>query len=118
MQLTTAQIKYILVIYELQPIVRLGQIARRLQVSKPSVHRMLGRLKNRQLIELDEKGLPRMTEIGAEMAQRYAKQYRTMLDFFHRDHADEKQCGRGKRGGFVGEPERIHPRIMSMYAAI
>lgn len=81
MQLTTAQIKYILVIYELQPIVRLGQIARRLQVSKPSVHRMLGRLKNRQLIELDEKGLPRMTEIGAEMAQRYAKQYRTMLDF-------------------------------------
>ncbi len=82
MQLTTAQIKYILVIYELQPIVRLGQIARRLQVSKPSVHRMLGRLKNRQLIELDEKGLPRMTEIGAEMAQRYAKQYRTMLDFF------------------------------------
>ena len=43
---------------------------------------MLGRLKNRQLIELDEKGLPRMTEIGAEMAQRYAKQYRTMLDFF------------------------------------
>ncbi|MFR7473457.1 MAG: hypothetical protein ACLUVV_01705 [Christensenellales bacterium] len=23
-----------------------------------------------------------MTEIGAEMAQRYAKQYRTMLDFF------------------------------------
>ena len=25
---------------------------------------------------------PRMTEIGAEMAQRYAKQYRTMLDFF------------------------------------
>ena len=82
MQLTTAQIKYILVIHELQPIVRLGQIARRLQVSKPSVHRMLGRLKNRQLIELDEKGLPRMTEIGAEMAQRYAKQYRTMLDFF------------------------------------
>lgn len=45
MQLTTAQIKYILVIHELQPIVRLGQIARRLQVSKPSVHRMLGRLK-------------------------------------------------------------------------
>ena len=84
MQLTTAQIKYILAIYELQPhgIVRLGQIARRLQVSKPSVHRMLGRLKNRQLIELDEKGLPRMTEIGTEMAQRYAKQYLTMRDFF------------------------------------
>ena len=118
MQLTTAQIKYILVIYELQPIVRLGQIARRLQVSKPSVHRMLGRLKNRQLIELDEKGLPRMTEIGAEIGPTLCQTVPYHAGFFHRDHADEKQCGRGKRGGFVGEPERIHPRIMSMYAAI
>lgn len=84
MQLTTAQIKYILAIYELQPlgIVRLGQIARRLQVSKPSVHRMLAQLKRRGLIELDEKGLPRMTESGAETARSYAKQYHTMLDFF------------------------------------
>ena len=84
MQLTTEQIKYVLAIYEMQPrgIVRLGQIAKRLHVSKPSVHRMLGQLKNRGLIELDEKGLPRMTEIGTEMAQRYAKQYLTMRDFF------------------------------------
>ena len=84
MQLTTAQIKYILAIYEMQPrgIVRLGQIAKRLHVSKPSVHRMLGQLKNRGLIELDERGLPQMTRIGTEAAQRYAKQYHTMLAFF------------------------------------
>lgn len=84
MQLTEAQIKYLLALYELQQqgAVRLTRIAERLHVSKPSVHRMLGQLEEFQLVDLSQKGCLRLTEAGISVALEYTEQFQILMDFF------------------------------------
>lgn len=84
MQLTEAQIKYLLALYELQQqgAVRLTRIAERLHVSKPSVHRMLGQLEEFQLVDLSQKGCLRLTEAGISAALAYTEQFQILMDFF------------------------------------
>lgn len=84
MQLTEAQLKYLLALYELQRqgAVRLTHIAERLHVSKPSVHRMLGQLEAFQLVDLSQKGCLQLTESGITAALEYAGRYQILLGFF------------------------------------
>ena len=87
MQLTAAQIKYLLAVYGLRQfgIVRLTDVALRMHVSKPSVHRMLGQLKERGLIAQIRKGVTELTLEGEEAARRYASWFRIIYSFYHRE---------------------------------
>lgn len=93
MQLTEAQIKYLLALYELQQqgAVRLTHIAEKLHVSKPSVHRMLGQLEEYQLVDLRQKGGLKLTDAGIAVASEYFRQFRILLDFFTQELGMEPQ---------------------------
>lgn len=84
MQLTSAQIKYILAVYDLQTAgpVKLTRVAENLHVSKPSAHRMLGQLKDLGMITQDKRSVSSLTDSGMEIAQRYAENFQLIHRFF------------------------------------
>lgn len=84
MQLTATQVKYLLAAYELQErgAVRLTPIADRLQVSKPSVHRMISQLKDFGMVVQEGRNILCLTRQGMETACRYEQEYRTLYGFF------------------------------------
>lgn len=84
MQLTATQVRYLLAAYQLQErgVVRLTPIADRLQVSKPSVHRMISQLKEFGLVIQEGRNILRLTEKGMETAYGYEQEYQTLFDFF------------------------------------
>lgn len=84
MQLTATQVRYLLAAYELQErgVVRLTPIAERLQVSKPSVHRMISQLKDFGMVAQEGRNILRLTREGMEAARRYEQEYQTLYSFF------------------------------------
>lgn len=72
--LSAANIKYLLVIHELDHSgsgVHSIDVAEKLSVSKPSTHKMLNALKKRQLISKDSYGVVLFTKLGKQLAARY-----------------------------------------------
>lgn len=85
MPLTSAQIRYLLAVYAMQEEkgpVRITGLAQRLGVSKPSVHRMLGQLKELGMIEQDKRSVSKLTVKGMEIAGCFDAEYSVMLTFF------------------------------------
>lgn len=73
MNLTTAQLRYLIMIYQLQKNgrVRLLDVAGKLGVAKPSVHRMAVQLVRLELLEEGRFSVLRMTARGLEVAEAY-----------------------------------------------
>ena len=84
MELTTSQIKYLLVIYELreQKTVRSLDIANALQVKKPSTHRALLRLADLGLINKEYYGQVELTADGKRIAAQYHRLHGLVMRFF------------------------------------
>ena len=71
MELTAAHLRYLLAIYELtgmRPQVVAVDVAKALKVSKPSVTRMLGVLRERGLLQQERYGKIFLTEEGSRLA--------------------------------------------------
>ena len=84
MHLTAVQAKYLILVYTLQTgaPVKLGQVAARLQVSKPSAHRMLGQFKELGMVDQTGQGTVQLTGLGEQTARQYNARYQTMVGFF------------------------------------
>lgn len=83
--LTASNIKYLLVIFELDHNghgVRCTDIAEILHVTKPSVHRTAAVLKEMQLIHKDKYGAVFLTEIGKALSARYIKCCEVLHGYF------------------------------------
>lgn len=79
--LTGANIKYLLILYELGPDgngVRCVDVARRLGVRKPSVHTMMDTLGDLGLITKEKYGAVRLTDIGYQLALRFEMCFRSL----------------------------------------
>ena len=73
MELTTAQIRYLLAVYQLQKngAVRSADVAERLCVTRPSVHRMIMQLAQMQLLKKEQYASINFTENGLALAEKY-----------------------------------------------
>lgn len=82
--LTTAQIKYLLVIYRLWKtgIIHLSDIAERLQKTKPTVYKMLRQWEALGIIERQKYATVTMTESGLKLAKKYYTIYIKMETYF------------------------------------
>ena len=84
LHLTPAQVKYLLAVYALEDlsVLKLTRIAERLQVSKPSAHRMLGQLRALGLLTQEKDTGFRLTESGHLLAKQLADRYLLLVSFF------------------------------------
>lgn len=83
--LTASNIKYLLVIYDLCKAsgeTRCVRIAEVLGLSKPSVHTMIGTLKDMELVHKDLYGTVTFTETGKELAEQYTKYFEQISSWF------------------------------------
>ena len=82
MEISNSQIKYLLTIYLLKHNrkIRSMDIARRLNVSKPSVHKMLEQLRDLDLIEKEKYSEIFLTEKGEEIAKSFYAEYCGICD--------------------------------------
>ena len=91
MKLTGNQIRYLLTISDLSKkkhIVRSVDVAREMDYSRASVHKMLQSLKEMSLVEHDYYSSLKLTPSGSRMAGKYLKKYQfiketldTIIDF-------------------------------------
>ncbi|MBE6344412.1 MAG: metal-dependent transcriptional regulator [Spirochaetaceae bacterium] len=88
----------ILMLQNQQKIVRSIDIARKLSVSKPSVSRAMGILKNEGYIDMAENGPIVLTEKGLEKAQKIYNRHRILTEFLEvitkvpKVQAEENAC--------------------------
>lgn len=88
----------ILMLQNQQKIVRSIDVARKLSVSKPSVSRAMGILKNEGYIDMAENGPIELTEKGLEKAQKIYKRHRILTEFLEiitkvpKSQAEENAC--------------------------
>lgn len=83
--LTVSNIKYLLVVYELEHSgcgARSTDVAQMLHVTKPSVHRTAATLKKMGLIDKDRYGAAFLTETGKALAGRYVKCHAVLYGHF------------------------------------
>ena len=64
-------------------VVRVKDIARKLNIKMPSVTAALNKLKNWELIQYEKYSYIELTEKGITMAQRVFKKHSCLFDFFH-----------------------------------
>ena len=85
MNLTTAQLRYLIMIYQLQKNgrVRLLDVAGKLGVAKPSVHRMAVQLVRLELLEEGRFSVLQMTARGLEVAEAYEHGCILLLSLIH-----------------------------------
>ncbi|MBQ9966413.1 MAG: metal-dependent transcriptional regulator [Clostridia bacterium] len=85
MDLSGAKIRYLLVIYQLsreKGAARSVDIAIKLGVARPSVHRMLSSLVKMGLIHMEPRGSASLTGDGLKEALEYERQYEILYPFF------------------------------------
>lgn len=83
--LTAANIRYLLAIEELDQSgngVRCVQVAQALNITKPSVHSMVGTMKEMELVEKSRYGMIHLTERGKRLADRYQGYFETICGHF------------------------------------
>ena len=82
-QLTGTHLRYLLAIHELTQsgeTVSSVRVAQQLQVSKPSVTRMLGILTERELVDKERYGKVCLSPAGREAAERYQDQLTRLME--------------------------------------
>lgn len=85
--LTAANIRYLLAIEDLDRDgkgVRCVDVAQALGITKPSVHSMVGSMKDMGLLEKPRYGVIRLTDLGRSTADRYQVYFRTICRHFAR----------------------------------
>lgn len=84
MNLSAAQIRYLLVIYGLsqEGRIRSNEIAEQIKVSRPSVHRMLGQLEKMELITKERYSAVTLTPSGLETAEKYYEKFGRISSYF------------------------------------
>ena len=70
--------------------VRSIDIAREMDLSKPSVSRAMGILKNKEFITVDEDGAIHLTEEGSKLAKKIYERHRVLTDALMYLGVDEK----------------------------
>jgi DtxR family Mn-dependent transcriptional regulator len=63
-------------------VVRVKDIAKKLNIKMPSVSAALARLKEMELIDYEKYGYVELTERGIELADRVLKRHNCLIDFF------------------------------------
>ena len=80
--LTAANIKYLLILHELECCTERGircvDIAKRLNITKPSVHTMINNLRDLGLVVKEHYGSVYMTDAGKHAAKRYIEHYSSL----------------------------------------
>lgn len=88
----------ILMLEKEQGVVRSIDVARRLSVSKPSVSRAMGLLRQEGYIEMSDNGPVSLTNKGREKAEQIYMRHRTLTDFLEKvtgvphEQAEENAC--------------------------
>ncbi|MDR1628661.1 MAG: MarR family transcriptional regulator [Oscillospiraceae bacterium] len=84
MKLSSAQIRYLLAMREIATDgkLRSNEIAEKMNVSRPSVHRMLLQLEKMALITKERYSFVMLTEQGAQLAEIYADRLRRLSRYF------------------------------------
>ena len=88
MELSGPKIKYLLIIYKLiceKGSARSVDIAIRLGVARPSVHRMLASLTKMGLVHMEPRSAVTLTEAGTRLAGEFEQQYENLYPFFNRN---------------------------------
>ena len=87
MRLTAAQIRYLLAIYQLNKkgIVRSSEIADTLNVSRPSVHRMVDQLMKMKLLSKEKYSSICLTENSIDIAEEYEKGFTCISNFLNQN---------------------------------
>ncbi len=75
-------IESIVVLSEMHRVVRVKDIAKKLNIKMPSVSAALAKLKEMELIEYEKYGYIELTEKGQELAGRVLKRHKCLIDFF------------------------------------
>ena len=79
---TAANIKYLLVLHEMDCCTERGircvDIAKRLNITKPSVHTMINNLRDLGLVAKEHYGSVYMTDAGRHAAKRYLEHYSSL----------------------------------------
>lgn len=81
MTLTSSNIRYLLAIKSLETDgrgVRCVDIARSLELSRPSVHNMTDTLVEMGLVERNKSSAAKLTELGENIAERYGRYYNSV----------------------------------------
>jgi DtxR family transcriptional regulator, Mn-dependent transcriptional regulator len=79
-------------------VVRVKDIARKLDIKMPSVSAALAKLKEMELIDYEKYGYVELTQRGQELADRVLKRHNCLIDFFKNvlqidcDEADSEAC--------------------------
>ena len=80
--LTASNIKYLLILHELECCTERGircvDIAKRLNITKPSVHTMINNLRDMGLVVKEHYGSVYMTDAGKHAAKRYIEHYASL----------------------------------------
>lgn len=83
--LTSSHIKYMLVMYNLCKVsgeIHCVRVAEALGVSKPSVHKMINKLKNMNLVKKSPYGTVSFTETGRKFAKQYSEYFEVLCAWF------------------------------------
>ena len=116
LHLTPAQVKYLLAVYALEDlsVLKLTRIAERLQVSKPSAHRMLGQLRALGLLTQEKDTGFRLTESGHLLAKTTRRPLPSSGVVLYRCLADAKQRG-GENASLLLGSERVCAGIVPLH---
>ena len=94
-KLSAANIKYILVINDLQKKgmeqVRNIDVAKQLHLSKPSVHTMLNALSEMNVITKEQNGIIQFTAEGKRLAERYNEYFNAWKCYLNKDISDSER---------------------------
>jgi len=72
----------IVMLYADRKVVRVRDIAKKLEIKMPSVSAALAKLKEMELIEYEKYGYIELTDKGHEIADRVLKRHNCLIDFF------------------------------------
>lgn len=75
-------VEAIVVLSETNRVVRVKDIAKKLNIKMPSVSAALAKLKEMDLIEYEKYGYIELTDKGQELANRVLKRHNCLIDFF------------------------------------
>ncbi len=81
---TASIIKYLLVMQDLEQVgegIRCADVAKRLSVTRPSVHAMMRTLKEIQLVDKDRYGSIYFTELGRALSCKCKSYYNAIISF-------------------------------------
>lgn len=112
MKLSAAQIRYLLAMHEIarDGKLRSNEVAEKMSVSRPSVHRMLAQLEKMKLITKERYSFVMLTKQGAEIAESYAVHLQRLSQYFVHSICVSEHTARESAITLLGEldEEKMH----------